>query len=103
MIINNSPMSNIAQQNCSSESSGYITSLKGSIPSNSASDKSQISPPEQSSSSSNPVNNAPDGATAASSYPDADNNFFYLRRPLRGGSGELERIIAIEEKDQESS
>ena len=30
-------------------------------------------------------------------------NWYYLRRPLRGRSRELERIMAIEENDKESS
>ena len=44
------------------------------------------------------------GNSANNSGSDSiENNWYYLRRPLRGGTGELERIIAIEEKEKESS
>ena len=93
-------LSKRAQQNNSGSQNSNINSIKGSIPSKSSkSDKSQISHDVE-----EVVgiasNNAADGSPESDS---SDNNFYYLRRPLRGGTGELERIIAIEEKENESS
>ena len=88
-----------AQQNNSGSQNSNINSLKGSIPSKSSkSEKSQISHDAE-----EVAGIASNNAADSSPESKSSDNFYYLRRPLRGGTGELERIIAIEEKENESS